>query len=319
MNRRETLRIMGLSSASLLLQGRTILKATPGNEIKATDFGNDFTWGTATASYQIEGGWNLDGKGTSIWDTFTEKPGNIADGADGKTACDFYHRYQKDIQILKNLGFDSFRFSLSWPRIIPSGTGKINHKGLDFYKKVIDSCLENGIEPWITLYHWDLPQALEDKGGWTNRDIIHWFNEFSHVASRELGDRVKKWIILNEPLSFTAFGYMTGYHAPGRKGFRNFLPAVHHAAMCQAGSARVIRENVQNAYIGTTFSCSPVQAVSEAGHHQKAARRIDALLNRLFIEPALGMGYPADDLPVLAKLEKYMLPGDEDMLKFDFD
>jgi beta-glucosidase len=184
---------------------------------------------------------------------------------------------------------------------------------------VIDSCLERQIEPWITLYHWDLPQILEDKGGWTNREIINWFLEYVDVCTKNFGDKVKNWIVLNEPMSFVGLGYFMGMHAPGRKGMRNFLRAAHHAALCQAGGGRVIRANIPDAYIGTTFSCSHIKPVDKKEKNVNAALRMDALLNRLFIEPALGMGYPTDTLGFLKNIEKHYQPGDEVRLKFDFD
>jgi beta-glucosidase len=283
-----------------------------------SDFGN-FNWGLATAAYQIEGAWDEDGKGLSIWDIFSHKPGKIKDGSNGNISCDFYHHYKEDLVLFKSLGFDSFRFSLSWPRIIPLGTGTANQKGIDFYNKIIDTCLENNISPWITLYHWDLPQALEEKGGWINRDIVNWFENYTSVCIKAFGDRVKHWIVLNEPMAFTGLGYGTGLHAPGKKGIRNLLPAVHHAALCQAAGGRIIRDLKPDAHIGTAISCSPVVPKNEHPRNLKAARRLDALLNRLFIEPALGMGYPFKDLHFLKHIEKYMMPDDDKKLSFDFD
>lgn len=286
---------------------------------KSSLFGNDFKWGTATASFQIEGAWNRDGKGVSIWDKFSHQKGKIKTGETAEIACDFYHRFPDDIRLLKSLNFDTFRFSLSWPRIMPNGTGTVNQKGIDFYNRLIDFSLEQGIEPWVTLYHWDLPQALEDKGGWTNRDIISWFGDYTHICSRAFGDRVKNWIVLNEPFAFTSLGYMTGDHAPGRKGLGNYMPSIHHAAMAQAEGGRIVRQNVAQSNVGTAFSCSYVDPKKLGGRHENAAKRLDALFNRLFIEPSLGMGYPVEALPLLKRLEPYIKPGDEQKLKFGFD
>jgi beta-glucosidase len=211
-----------------------------------------------------------------------------------------------------------FRFSASWSRVLPNGTGAVNQKGIDFYHKVIDACLENGIEPWMTIYHWDLPQALQEKGGWVNRDVIQWFSEYAELLTKNFGSKVKNWMVLNEPMSFTALGYLIGYHAPGKRGFKNFLPAVHHTAYCQAEGARIIRKNVPDAQIGTTFSCSYVEPWKDEKRDGKAMERWDVLLNRLFIEPALGMGYPDESLPVLKKMKKYIHEGDMEKLKFDF-
>ncbi|MFC0181818.1 beta-glucosidase [Pseudarcicella hirudinis] len=289
-------------------------------EFTKNDFGKDFVWGVASAAFQNEGAWNLDGKGESIWDRFSHKKGKIKSGQNADIACDFYNRYEEDIEILKSLNFNVFRFSFSWSRILPDGTGKINREGLNFYHKVIDKCLEEGIQPWVTLYHWDLPQALEDKGGWTNRDILLWFSEYCNLVTKEFGSKVKHWMVLNEPMGFTGLGYMTGQHAPGRLGMWNFLPAVHHAALCQAQGGRIIRRNVADAVIGTTFSCSSIEPATEKPADIKAAKRVDALLNRLFLEPALGRGYPTQELPFLNKMvKKYVKNGDMERLKFDFD
>jgi len=278
-----------------------------------------FAWGVASAAYQIEGSPSSDGKGLSIWDIFSHKKGKIKNAANGDIAVDFYHRYPEDIDLIKQMNMNAFRFSLSWSRIMPNGTGKLNQKGLDYYQQVIDKSLEKGIEPWITLYHWDLPQLLEDKGGWTNRDIIGWFSEYVDICTRTFGDKVKKWIVLNEPMTFTGLGYYSGYHAPGKKGLRNFLPAVHHAALCQSEGGRIARGNVQNGDIGTAFSFSHVKPINKSEINIKASQRVDAIINRMFIEPSLGLGYPFDTVPSLRRMEKYFRPGDEAKLKFDFD
>ncbi len=283
------------------------------------DFGNDFTWGVATAAFQTEGAWNLDGKGESIWDRFTHTKGKIKSGEQADTAADFYHRYKEDIDLVKLMGFDAFRFSIAWPRLIPAGTGAINRKGIDFYHKVIDYCLEQGITPWVTLYHWDLPQVLQDKGGWTNRDIIGWFSDYVNLATREYGSKVSNWMVLNEPMAFTGLGYMTGYHAPGVKGLDSFLKAAHHTTMCQAEGGRIVRQNVPHANIGTTYSCSHIDPVDKLPWNVEAANRMDAVFNRLFVEPGLGMGYPTKTVPILKRIEKFMEAGDEEKLPFQFD
>jgi len=283
------------------------------------DFGDDFKWGVSTSAYQTEGSHLAHGKGQSIWDVFSNKKGNIFKGQKGDTACDFYDRFGEDLELMKNLNITNFRFSLSWPRLIPNGTGAPNDKGIDFYNRLIDKCLELDIEPWVTLYHWDLPNELEKKGGWTNRDIVDWFREYTDLCVRKFGDRVKHWMVLNEPLVFVGAGYYLGVHAPGKKGLKNFLPALHHAAICQAEGARVIKHHYPKAEVGTTFSCSQIEAFRPIEKDRLAAQRVDALVNRLFIEPALGMGYPVKDLKFLKKLENYWKPGDENLLKFDFD
>lgn len=287
--------------------------------LTADQFGPGFLWGTATAAYQIEGAWNKDGKGPSIWDDFSHKKGHIKTGENGDVACDFYHRYPEDLDLLKQMHFDVFRFSIAWSRILPEGTGAPNVAGLAFYDRVIDACLERQIQPWITLYHWDLPLALHHRGGWRSRDIVGWFSDYVALCARRFGDRVKNWMVLNEPMAFTALGYFLGMHAPGEHGFGKFKRAVHHAVLCQAEGGRILRSEVSNAHIGTTFSVMPVQPKSNKEKNILAARRADALFNRLFIEPALGMGYPVDGFPYLRTMEKLMQDGDTEKMKFDFD
>lgn len=286
--------------------------------LKKKSLKNNFTWGIAASAFQTEGASKDDGKGESVWDRFSRKkhPGYEKTGLQ---ACNFYHNYKEDIQLINQLNFRNFRFSLSWPRIFPDGTGQINQKGIDFYHRLIDYCIENQIEPWITLYHWDLPQKLEDKGGWCNRDIINWFSEYVSVCTDTYGDKVKNWMVLNEPMSFTGLGYGIGYHAPGKRGLKNFLPAAHHACMCQSIGGSIVRDNIADANIGTTFSCAYISPVNKNRRNVLAANKINALLNRFFIEPTLGLGYPTNEIPSLRNIEKYIQPGDEALMPFDFD
>ncbi|CAN5871642.1 GH1 family beta-glucosidase [soil metagenome] len=288
-------------------------------DLKRADFGADFKWGVSTAAYQIEGASNVDGKGPSIWDEFVKKPGKIFQKHHGEIACDFYNRYEEDTSLIRELQIPNHRFSISWSRIIPEGTGRVNRKGIDFYNRLIDHTLETGIEPWVTLYHWDLPQSLQEEGGWRNRDIIQWFCNYVEVCVKHFGDRVKNWIVLNEPMVFTGAGYFFGVHAPGKKGLRNFLAAVHHAALCTAEAGRLIRQLDPTANIGTTFSCSHIEPYRAVKKDMIAARKADVLLNRIFIEPLLGMGYPVADLKILRRIEQFMKPGDEAKLVFDMD
>lgn len=283
------------------------------------DFGNDFSWGVATAAYQIEGAVDVDGRGLCVWDKFAKIKGKIKNGDSAEIACDFYHHYERDIELVQTLGFREFRFSISWSRILPLGHGKVNEAGIAFYNKLIDKCLSLDIIPWITLYHWDLPQGLEDLGGWKNRRILDWFESYATICAKAFGDRVKKWIVLNEPMAVAGLGYTTGLHAPGRKSIGNFLPVVHHLAMCQAIGGAAIRQHVSGAYIGTAVSCSYVHAASADPKDIRAAKRADALMNRLFIEPALGMGYPVDAFGFLGNIKRYMHAGDDERLRFDFD
>ncbi|HVI47573.1 MAG TPA: GH1 family beta-glucosidase [Chitinophaga sp.] len=284
------------------------------------DFGNDFLWGVTISAFQNEGAFNHDGRGASVWDTFAGRKGKIKDGTNARIACDFYNRYTQDILLAKLLGFSIFRFSISWTRILPHGTGAVNQAGIDFYHRVIDACLELGLEPYVTLYHWDLPQVLENKGGWCHRGVIFAFEEFVRICVRAYGNKVKHWIVLNEPFGFTALGYMLGVHAPGKFGLSYFLPAVHHAVLAQAEAGRVIRNEVPGAVIGTALSCSKIVPYTDNEQDLYAARRADALFNRLFLEPALGMGYPVEDFPLLRRIERrYALWRDWDKLAFDFD
>lgn len=289
------------------------------NELKRDLFGKDFKWGVSTAAYQIEGGHDADDKGRSVWDVFSARKNKILNGHHGNIACDFYNRYPQDLALVKKLNIPNFRFSTSWPRIIPAGAGTVNQKGVDFYNRIIDTCLENGTDPWLTLYHWDLPHALELKGGWTNRDIVSWFGEYTTVCAKHFGDRVKHWMVMNEPMAFTGAGYFLGVHAPGRTGAKNFIPAVHHTVLSISEGGRILRDMLPSAEIGTTFSCSFVEPYSNGPRDVGAAKRIDALLNRMFIEPVLGLGYPETELSFLKKIKKYYHPGDEDKMAFDFD
>ncbi|MHC1777579.1 MAG: GH1 family beta-glucosidase [Lentimicrobium sp.] len=283
------------------------------------DFGAGFTWGVASSSYQTEGAHDSDGKGKSVWDVFANTRGKIHENQQGNVACDFYNRYPDDLKLMARMKIPAFRFSLSWSRILPEGTKTINPAGIDYYHRLIDHCLAQGIEPWITLYHWDLPWELEKKGGWTNRDIIGWFSDYVELCIRNFGSKVKHWMILNEPMVFTGTGYFLGLHAPGRRGLNSFLAAIHHAAMCQAEGGRIVRSLLPEASVGTTFSCSLVEPYKNQLADSQAALRVDALLNRLFVEPLAGMGYPVQDLKFLRRLETYIKDGDEGKLAFNMD
>jgi beta-glucosidase len=282
-------------------------------------FGQDFLWGVSTAAFQIEGAHDADGKGSSIWDVFTSQKGKIKNGHHALTACDFYNSYQNDIDLINELNIPNFRFSISWSRIMPTGTHPVNQAGIDYYNKIIDSLLASGIEPWITLYHWDLPHDLEVKGGWTNRESVKWFSEYVEVCAQNFGDRVKNWMVINEPSVFTGAGYFLGIHAPGKKGITNYLKAMHHVTLSTASGAKTLRKLIPEANIGTTFSCTHIEPFSQTPKDIEAAKRVDTLLNRTFIEPILGLGYPQADLPVLKKLNNYILEDDLNNLAFDFD
>jgi beta-glucosidase len=288
-------------------------------QLNRAAFGDDFHWGVATAAYQIEGAHDADGKGPSIWDNFSRKKKKILNGHHADMACDFYNRYPDDVRLMHRLHIPNYRFSIAWSRIFPQGTGTVNQPGVDYYNRLIDVCLSHGIQPWITLYHWDLPEALQQKGGWTNREILNWFSSYVEFCIKQFGDRVKRWMILNEPMVFTGAGYFLGVHAPGKKGLTNFLAAVHHAALCQAEGGRIVRSLLTDASVGTTFSYSHIEPFRQNRRDEGAAKKTDALLNRLFIEPLLGMGYPVQDLKILQRLEKFYRDGDTARLAFDMD
>ncbi len=271
--------------------------------LSAKDFGSHFLWGVAMAAAQNEGAWNEEGRGPSIWDAFARRQGKIKGKGKPYQATDFYHRFKDDLLLVKALGFNTFRFSLSWSRIMPDGSGKINQAGISFYHRLIDECLKQDITPFITLYHWDLPLALEQKGGWTSHLMNRWFIKYASVCADAFGDKAKNWIVLNEPFGFTSLGYMLGRHAPGKTGLDNFLKAIHHAALAQADGGRVLRSEISNAYIGTSFSCSEVRPYTNKPEDVEAARKTDLLLNRLFIEPLLGKGYPNENCKLIEKLE----------------
>lgn len=323
MNRRNWIKTSALTTGGLLLSDYLIANKlskqpiTPG--LVKADFGKDFKWGVAQASYQTEGAWNLDGKGESVWDRFSHTKGKIERGETGDVATDFYHKYKNDIQLVKNMNFGIFRFSLSWSRIFPKGIGEINPLGVQYYHNVIDECLALGIEPWVTIFHWDTPQVLEEQGGWTNRKMVDWFSEYAEFVTKEYGNKVKNWMIINEPLSYTGMGYMFGEMAPGKKGLKNFKASAHHSVLCQAEGGRIVRKNVSGANIGTTFQLSWIDPISDSPKHIAAAKRMDAVYNRLFIEPSLGLGYPEDGLPYLKTMKKLYSDGDEKMMEFDFD
>ena len=289
------------------------------NDLNKQLFGDDFDWGVSTAAPQIEGSFDVDGRGLSVWDVFSQTKGKTLNGDHPKIATDFYNRYREDILLVKKLNVPNFRFSIAWPRIMPDGTkASLNQAGIDFYNRVVDFCLECGVEPWVTIYHWDLPHALELQGGWTNREVINWFSDFVTICAQSFGDRVKHWMVMNEPSVFVGAGYFLGLHAPGRTGVKNFLPAVHHAVLCMATGGRILRQLCPDAEIGTTFSCSYIEPYSAKPRHIAAAKRVDAILNRLFFEPTIGMGYPTE-VKIFSEIKKYMLPGDEQLMTFDFD
>jgi beta-glucosidase len=256
------------------------------------EFPAGFRWGAATASYQIEGAWNEDGKGPSIWDEFAHTPGKIRGGDTGDRACDSYRRWREDVALCRALGLNSYRFSIAWPRIQPEGIGKPNAKGLDYYARLADALLGAGIRPFPTLYHWDLPLALHERGGWPERDTAKRFAEYAHTVVRALGDRVKSWMVFNEPGIFTSFGYGAGIHAPGIRSREALLRATHVVNLAHGDAVRALRAERTDLAIGTAFSMSPAEPASDDAKDVAAAERMHAWTNEWFLRPSLRGEYP---------------------------
>jgi beta-glucosidase len=258
------------------------------------NFPKDFLWGAATSSYQIEGASLEDGRGECIWHRFSHTPGKVANGEHGDVACDHYHRYKDDVALMQQLGLDSYRFSVSWPRVMPQGTGAANQAGLDFYSRLVDELLANDIRPFVTLYHWDLPQALQDKGGWGNRDVVNWFGEYTELMAKTLGDRVNDWITLNEPFVISMVGNFQGRHAPGNQDLALALKISHYLMLSHAQSVDVLREQVPGSQVGITLDYTHSEPASDDPRDADAARLFDAFHNRWFYDPVFLGSYPDD-------------------------
>jgi beta-glucosidase len=258
------------------------------------EFPADFRWGCATSAYQIEGGATADGRAESIWDRFCSVPGHIRDGSSGATACDHYHRWPEDLDLAAGLGLNAYRFSIAWPRVLPHGASAPNAKGLDFYSRLVDGMLARGLEPWATLYHWDLPQRLQEIGGWSHRDTVEEFAEFTDIVSRKLGDRVQHWITHNEPWCTAFLGCYEGSHAPGLRSWRTALQACHHVLLSHGRATSVVRANVRGSRVGAALSLHPSVPASSSAADIDATRRYDGLRNRWFLDPLFGRGYPED-------------------------
>ncbi len=284
-----------------------------------------FTWGAATASFQIEGGAKDDGKGESIWDRFCRTPGKVLNGDTGDVACDHYHRWQSDITLMQSLGLKAYRFSIAWPRILPlgGGTGRKNPAGLDFYSRLVDGLLGAGIEPFVTLYHWDLPQALQDRGGWPVRESADAFAEYAELVARRLGDRVKRWMTVNEPWVSAIMGYYTGEHAPGHADMREAMAAAHHLLLGHGWAVPIIRRDSPGCQVGIALNLSPQVPASPSDADAEAARFIDGANNRWFLDPISGRRYPQDVVEALSAREGILLdfdrPGDQDAIAAPLD
>ena len=267
----------------------------------------DFAWGIGISAYQTEGAARTEGRGPSIWYVFPAH--KVKDLRNAELACDFYNRYSQDLGLVSWLGLSHFKSSISWSRIFPEGSGTINPKGLDFYKRLTDAQLERGIKPWYVLYHWDLPQALEEKGGWRNRDTVYRFLDYTHSVVEKLNDRVDRWIVMNEPFVFVGAGHFLGIHAPGRSGLRSFLPAVHHVNLANGSGVNLLQQ-VSQGKVGTALSFAPIFPSDRSPANRSAARRCDKLVNHLFLDPLVHGTYPTEELDFLNKLEKYVQASD---------
>lgn len=255
-------------------------------------FPQTFLWGAATSAYQIEGSPLADGAGPSIWHRFSHTPGRILDGATGDSACDHYHRWAQDLALMRSLGLEAYRFSVAWARVLPEGVGRVNPQGLGFYERLVDALLDHGIEPVLTLYHWDLPAALQDRGGWVNRDSARWFGDYAELMYRSLGDRVRRWITLNEPWVVVDAGYVHGVHAPGHRDLTEAAAAAHHLLLAHGEAVSRFRACLEG-QIGIAVNLEPKHPASPSPADQGAARRSDIYMNRQFIEPVMRGRYPA--------------------------
>ncbi|MGA2914747.1 MAG: GH1 family beta-glucosidase [Sedimentisphaerales bacterium] len=275
-----------------------------------TAFPKDFVWGTAAASYQIEGAAREDGRGLSVWDTFCKQPGKIFSNNTGDKACDHYHKYEEDCRLMAQIGIKAYRLSISWPRVLPDGIGKVNNKGLDFYDRLIDKLLEYKIQPWVTLFHWDYPQSLFDRGGWLNPTSSDWFAEYTQVIVDKLSNRVGKWITLNEPQCFIDFGHRTGYHAPGLKlDWPDILTAAHNCLLAHGKAVQTIRSNAKTKpYIGTAFVGLVAIPLNETFTDIKVCSKLtfsvfekSLMNNAWFCDPIMLGQYPADGIKLFGK------------------
>jgi beta-glucosidase len=285
----------------------------------ASGFPADFAWGTATAAYQIEGAPTEDGKGESIWDRFSRMPGAIVDGTTGDIACDSYHRWNEDIAAQTQLGADSYRFSLAWTRVLPQGFGKLNRPGLDFYDRAVDELLARRIAPYVTLYHWDLPQALQDRGGWEQRDTAHAFADYAQAAARRLGDRVRHWITLNEPHIVVYEGFVNGRMAPGLKDRALIGPVSHHLLLAHGQAVQALRAEAPGAAVGITLNVNYLEPASDRAEDEQATRELDGLWHRWYLDPLYHGAYPEDVGHLVAQPAGLVRAGDLETIAAPLD
>jgi beta-glucosidase len=284
-------------------------------------FPQDFIWGVAASSYQIEGAVNEDGRGESIWDRFSHTAGNTAGGDTGDISCDHYHHYVEDVKLMAELGVKSYRFSIAWPRILPMGTGKVNETGLDFYDRLLDELGKANIDPMATLYHWDLPQALDDEGGWLNRKTADYFAEYTDVVTRRFGDRIKLWGTINEPICVAMLGYFLGMHAPGHRdeSMKEMNKALHHLLLGHGKAVEVLRKNVPDAKVGAMINIYPVYPATDSEADKAAAERFYMYHNHWFTAAMYTGEYPALGLELFADAAPEILPGDMEIISTPTD
>jgi len=273
----------------------------------AESFPPDFLWGASTAAYQIEGAANEDGRGPSIWDRFAHTPGRVLNGDTGDVACDHYHRWSEDVALMRELGIGAYRFSTAWPRIQPAGRGAVNEKGLQFYDRLVDALLEADIEPWLCLYHWDLPQGLEDRGGWRNRDVAYWYRDYAAIVARRLADRVVTWATFNEPNMVACRGYGHGDHAPGIKSREGVMAAIHTLNLGHGLAVSALREERDDLKLGNIYNFSPREPVTDRAEDLEACAMSDAIMNRAFSDPQILGRYPD---PIATELAPLVQSGD---------
>src|SRR5207248_3289107 len=273
-------------------------------------FPPDFSWGAATASYQIEGAAHEAGRGESVWDRFCATPGKVRNGDSGEIACDFFHRYAEDVGLMRELGLDAFRFSIAWPRVQPSGHGRANAAALDFYDRLVDELLAHEIEPFATLFHWDTPQAIEDEGGWPARTTAEAFVEYAEAVVARLGDRVRHWITHNEPWVCAWIGHAWGQHAPGRTSETDAVAAAHHLLLSHGCAAEAIRRAAPDAQVGITLNLAHSYPATASPEDEAAAWRVDGEGNRWFLDPIFRGSYPADLLERNELVARFVRDGD---------
>ncbi len=288
--------------------------------MKELHFNSNFIFGAATAAFQIEGAWNEDGKGESIWDRFTHTKGKIRNGDTAEIACDHYHRYPEDIALMKELSLDAYRFSLAWTRIMPEGTGRVNRAGVDFYNKLVDALLEAGINPYITLFHWDLPLALQKNyRGFQNREIVNFYGDYVEIVVRALGDRVTNWITINEPWEYAAFGHFLGYHAPGKKSLWAYFSVMHNLLRAHGRAMEIIKSIVPESRAGITISMTPVHPATDSDKDRWSAMVANEFMNHITLSPLYKGEYPETLWERMGLFTPKVHDGDMDLIQTPTD